>query len=98
MELQTELVTFKANMHEFRSKEKASIERIKALDNALASLREMTDSNSFDLGIALEDELQESHSEIKKIIITLKIMAAHNAKKSVEPDLNSKLSARMEKI
>ena len=50
MELQTELVTFKANMHEFRSKEKASIERIKALDNALA------------------EDLQEYHSEIKKIL------------------------------
>ena len=98
MESQTELVSCKANMDEFWSREKASIERIKALENALASLREMTDSNAFDLGITLEEELQESHSEIKEIIITLKIMAAHNAKKSVEHDLNSKHSASMEKI
>ena len=39
MESQTELVTFKANMDEFWSKEQASIEKIKALGNALASLR-----------------------------------------------------------
>ena len=85
-------------MHEFRSKEKATIERIKALENVLASLRDNTDSNASDLGIALEEELQESHSEIKKIILTLKIMAAHNAKKSIKPDLNSKHSARMEHL
>ena len=98
MELQTELVTFKANMDEFQSKEKASIENIKALENVLASLREMTDSNAFDLAIALGEELQESHIEIKKIILTLEIMADHNDKKSVEHDLNSRLSARMETI
>ena len=45
MELQTELVTSKANMHEFWSKEKASIQRIKALENVLALLREMTESH-----------------------------------------------------
>ena len=58
----------------------------------------MIDSNAFDLDITLEEDLQESHSEIKKIIITLKIMAAHNAKNSIEHDLNSKHSASMEKI
>ena len=98
MELQTELVTCKANIDEFQSKEKASIEKIKALENALASFREIIDSNTCDLAVALEEELQESHSEIKKIILTLKIMAAHNAKKSVEHDLNSKHSARMEHL
>ena len=58
----------------------------------------MTDTNTFDLAIALGEELQESHIEIKTIIITLTIMDDHNAKKSVEHDLNSRLSARMEKI
>ena len=53
MKLQTDLVTFKANMDEFWSKEKASIEKIKALENELASLREITDSNAFDLAITL---------------------------------------------
>ena len=58
----------------------------------------MIDSNAFDLAITLEEELQESHIEIKKIMLTLKIIAAHNSKTSVEQDLNYRLSARMEKI
>ena len=67
MEFQTELVTVKVNIDEFQSKEKASRERIKSLENALASLREMTDWKAFDLAITLEAKLQESHSEIQKI-------------------------------
>ena len=62
MELQTELVTFKANTHEFRSKEKGGIERIKALENVLASLREMVESHYYQV---LHNEMKAKRDDVQ---------------------------------